>query len=178
MRFPNRDFTDQYISSSYQDVLQKYSNTSSLVYILDGYGNVVYGLVTSSVGDVLITSNMTSSMTVLSASFSQVIFQQSASFASSSISASYSLTSSYVPGLPSLKSGTIFSSSFGGSPLTASVIFSIAFTSNYSLTFASTDARIFSYESKSLSGFTINSNTDILFSGSMDWQAIAFGEFN
>ena len=45
MQFPTQDFTDQFISESYQDVVQIYNN-----YLLDGYGNVIDFLnVTSSV---------------------------------------------------------------------------------------------------------------------------------
>ena len=36
MQFPSQDFTDQYISKSYQDVVQIYGQ-----YLLDGYGNVI-----------------------------------------------------------------------------------------------------------------------------------------
>jgi hypothetical protein len=77
---------------SYQDVLQQYFNTGSLLYVLDGYGNVVFGIPSASIGDTIITSNMTSSMTVLSASYSEIIeiTRVSSSFASSSISSSYS----------------------------------------------------------------------------------------
>ena len=97
MTFTNRDLTDQFISLSYQDVLQQYVNTGSLLYVLDGYGNVVFGIQTASLGNVVITSDMTSSMTVLSASYSQVIeiHTVSSSFASASISASYALNSTY-----------------------------------------------------------------------------------
>jgi hypothetical protein len=62
MRFIDRDLTEQYISMSYQDVLQQYVNTGSLLYVLDGYGNVVFGFLSSSVGDTLVTTNMTSSL--------------------------------------------------------------------------------------------------------------------
>lgn len=72
MKFPNRDFTLQYISTSYQDVLQQYLPSNTL-YILDGLGNVIFTLPSSSIGDSLVTVNMTGSM----------------------ISASYALTSSY-----------------------------------------------------------------------------------
>ena len=99
MRFPLRDFTNQYISASYQDVLQQYF-PSDTFYVLDGYGNVVFTLSSASVGQMLITSNMTASMTVATASYVQTssytnILTQSSSYASSSLSASYSLTSSY-----------------------------------------------------------------------------------
>lgn len=97
MQFPARDFTNQYISTSYQDVLQKY-NPTDIFYILDGLGNVVFSLPSSSVGQVLITSDITSSMTVASASYAatysyaQIV---SSSFASESLSASYAFSASH-----------------------------------------------------------------------------------
>ena len=36
MQFPSQDFTNQFISSSYQDVVQIYNQ-----YLLDGLGNVI-----------------------------------------------------------------------------------------------------------------------------------------
>jgi hypothetical protein len=97
MNYPERDLSCQYISSSYQDVLQQYVTTGSLVHVLDGLGNVVFSIPSSSLGNVLITSDITASMTVLSASYSSVIeiYQTSSSFASSSISASYAYEATY-----------------------------------------------------------------------------------
>ena len=54
MQFPDQDLTDQFISSSYQDVIQAYLNNSNL-YFLDGYGNVVTFFPTSSYGRQLLT---------------------------------------------------------------------------------------------------------------------------
>ena len=70
MTFPLRDFTNQYISSSYQDVLQQYT-PSDTFYVLDGYGNVVFSLPSSSIGEMLIAANMTASMSVATASYVQ-----------------------------------------------------------------------------------------------------------
>lgn len=97
MQFPARDFTNQYISTSYQDVLQKY-NPSDIFYILDGVGNVICAIPSASVGQVLITSDLTASMTVASASYAITYSYTniiSSSYASSSFSASYSITSSH-----------------------------------------------------------------------------------
>jgi len=68
MQFPARDFTNQYISASYQDVLQKYIPSDTL-YVLDGLGNVLFSIPSSSIGQILITSDVTSSMTVASSSY-------------------------------------------------------------------------------------------------------------
>lgn len=67
MRFPLRDLTDQYISLSYQDVLQTY-NQSDKNYILDGYGNVIFSVESSSVPPHLLI-NDTASYVYLSQSF-------------------------------------------------------------------------------------------------------------
>lgn len=99
MQFPARDFTNQYISASYQDVLQKY-DPSDIFYVLDGFGNVVFSLPSASVGQMLITSDITSSMTVASASYATTysytqVVTLSSSFASSSVSASYAFNSTF-----------------------------------------------------------------------------------
>lgn len=61
MRFISRDLTNQYISSSYQDVVQQYIPTGSTLYLLDGYGNVILGISSASYGNPVITSNDTAS---------------------------------------------------------------------------------------------------------------------
>lgn len=56
MNFPLRNLSDQYISLSYQDVVQRYdplAETSS--YFLDGLGNVLLYLPTSSLGQQIVT---------------------------------------------------------------------------------------------------------------------------
>lgn len=106
MQFIDRSLACQYISQSFQDVLQQYPSGSEL-YILDGLGNVVAIIPSASLGQVLITSDVTSSMTVLSASYSVVnqIYQTTSSFSDTAdfavlagntlYTASYALTSSY-----------------------------------------------------------------------------------
>lgn len=96
MNFPERNLTDQYISSSYQNILQQYVTTSSHLYVLDGYGDAVFNIPTASLGQTVITSDMTSSMTVLSASHAEVINRVSSSYAVYAETASLSTTASYV----------------------------------------------------------------------------------
>lgn len=112
MQFPSRDLTQQYISSSYQDVLQQYLRPD-LLYILDGYGNVIGSIPSASIGNILITSDVTSSMTVASASTSVIVevYKESSSFASSSISASWAP----MPSIPSTDSASWASSSISAS---------------------------------------------------------------
>ena len=54
LQFPSRDFTQQYISSSYQSVVQIYTPDSAS-YFLDGLGNVIGFIFTSSVGNQILT---------------------------------------------------------------------------------------------------------------------------
>jgi hypothetical protein len=152
MQFTSRDLTNQYISRSYQDVLQQYLQ-SDFLYILDGLGNVVGNIPSASIGNILITSDVTASMTVASASVSTIIqiYQESSSFASSSISSSYapftqiyqesaswasqSLSASWapMPVIPSTDSASWASSSLSSSiSHTASLAYA-SLTSDYSL---------------------------------------------
>jgi hypothetical protein len=72
--FPSRDLTLQYISQSYQNVVQNYAPGGGDVneYFLDGLGNVLLAVPSSSIDKVIITSDVTSSMSVLTASFSNI----------------------------------------------------------------------------------------------------------
>lgn len=81
MNFPARDLSNQFISRSYQDVVQQFLDTGSLLYLLDGYGNVIFQIPSASYGQQVLTQD------------------QSASFALQAISASYARTASYVAGL-------------------------------------------------------------------------------
>lgn len=184
MQFPERDLTNQYISMSYQDIVQRYSAAGSTTYILDGIGDVIVSVPTASVGGVLVTQDQT----VTSASYSNIsslsyvsdvaLLADTASLADNAISSSFASTSSYTAGFPSIKSGFISSASFQGQPFSASVVFSNPFASEYSVTFGCDDAIIFTVNAKDVNGFTVSSNTDSLFTGSLYWQAIIFGEFN
>ena len=207
MQFPQRDLTNQFISTSYQDVVQRYIS-GSVDYLLDGLGYVILGVPTSSVGNLVLTQDQTASYAVsaswspsgnISISSSYALFSELSNtssisiasefsdtasialFSSFSDTASYaavSKTASYIVGQSSIKSGAVSSASFRGQTYSASVTFSVPFTSDYSLTFGSNDTRIFSVDTKSMNGFVVNSNSNNLFSGSLYWQAIIYGEFN
>lgn len=60
LQFPFRDLTNQYISLSYQDVVQRYSQGTSS-YFLDGLGNVIAFIPTSSIGQQILTVDQTAS---------------------------------------------------------------------------------------------------------------------
>ena len=110
MQFPARDLTNQYISSSYQDVTQNYYDSPSTTwYFLDGYGNVLFSLPSASYGNDVITIDQTASYAQISniALIAEVAlladtasiagfadFSLSSSWASSSISASWAPGSS------------------------------------------------------------------------------------
>lgn len=76
MQFPFRDLTNQYISLSYHDVVQRYAQGTAS-YFLDGLGNVIAFVPTSSLGQQLVTAD-------------QLVFiNGSSSWASASLSSSY-----------------------------------------------------------------------------------------
>lgn len=76
-----------------------------------------------------------------------------------------------------LKSGSAASGSFSGTPRTASVTFTTAFANtNYSIVVTGSDARIFTVESKTTSGFTINTNAAEALTGDVFWQCMEYGQ--
>lgn len=93
MQFSQQDLTLQYISSSYQAVVQQYLPTGSTMYLLDGFGNAIIGIPSSSYGDNIITSNQTSSIVSNTASYS--VTATSASHGLSADTSTISLYSDY-----------------------------------------------------------------------------------
>jgi len=76
--------------------------------------------------------------------------------------------------LPTIKSGDA-SATFAGNPLTASVVFGTTFPDNsYAITVTGEDARSWTIQSKSATGFTINSNSSVALSGATYWIATPF----
>ena len=69
-------------------------------------------------------------------------------------------------------------SGFSGNPKKAVVEFDKPFKDvNYSIQISSNVERVWSFESKSTNGFTINSNANQAFTGEVNWSATQFGEF-
>lgn len=66
MQFPSRDLTLQYISLSYQDVVQRYAVENTASYFLDGLGNVIAYIPSSSVGNAILTNDQTASFSYTS----------------------------------------------------------------------------------------------------------------
>ena len=115
MQFPQKDLTSQFISSSYQDVVQRYFD-GNIDYFLDGYGNVIVGVPSSSIGGLVLTQDQTASYSI-SASFSLTSSHEISSSWSDfsgvsdrSISSSNSDTASYVNGLKITNTSSIISS--------------------------------------------------------------------
>ena len=77
------------------------------------------------------------------------------------------------------KSNVVANTSFGGTPLTASVTFATAFPNTaYAVTVTGEDARIWNIKSKTTSSFIIESNSSVAITGNTFWHAISYGEFN
>ena len=75
------------------------------------------------------------------------------------------------------KAGLVSGSTFAGSPLTATINFSNPFSvNNYVITITGEDARMWSIQSKTISGFTINSNSSVAITGNVFWMASENGE--
>lgn len=73
------------------------------------------------------------------------------------------------------KAGAVSSASFGGSPFTSSVTFGTAFANtSYAVTITGEDDRVYTVNNKQTTGFTINTNSSVLFTGSVYWMAMSY----
>ena len=162
-------------ASSFTGSLQgtsSYAVTAS--YALNGGGGAAFPYTGSAIitGSLIITGSTTSTEGFTGS------LQGTSSWASDSISASYASTASYVNG-SIIKSNAHSPGIFGGTPLTASITFTADFPNpNYSVTITGEDARIFTIQNKSATGFEINTNSNIALTGNTYWHAISYGEFN
>jgi hypothetical protein len=99
----------------------------------------------------------------------------SASFA---VTASYATSASYLIGgaaSSNVKGGYVSSGSFTGTPKIATVTFGSAFSdNNYTVTVTGEDVRVWSVESKTAAGFTINTNSNVALTNSVYWIATTF----
>jgi hypothetical protein len=77
-----------------------------------------------------------------------------------------------------IQAGSVSSGSFSGTPKTATVTMPSAMPStNYSVSFTgTTDARIWTVESKTTTGFVVNSNSNQAITGSVDWIVVNHGD--
>lgn len=77
------------------------------------------------------------------------------------------------------KAGVVVGADFSGSPKIAAVTFATAFTdSTYVISICGTDGRTYTYdyETKTPTGFIINSNAAAVILGEVSWVAMASGE--
>lgn len=75
------------------------------------------------------------------------------------------------------KSGTVAAGSFAGNPKKYTVTFATAWGSaNYAIEICGVDARSWAWESKTSSGFVINTRAGQALTGNVDWTATAVGE--
>jgi len=99
MQFASQDLTNQFISTSYQEVIQTYINGSSS-YFLDGLGNVISFIPTSSVGNQILTIDQTASYASTSSWATNVVngstFNGTSSIFGTASWANNSKTASYV----------------------------------------------------------------------------------
>lgn len=78
-----------------------------------------------------------------------------------------------------VKAGQVAAASFTGTPRKATVTFGTAFASTaYTIAITGSDARSWTYESKTAAGFTISSNANAALTGEVSWQATQTGESN
>ena len=76
------------------------------------------------------------------------------------------------------KSGEVAGATFLGVPRKATITFTTNFpTSNYSISVLGGDNRTFTYESRTVSGFTINANSAAVLTNPVLWMAIQHGEY-
>jgi hypothetical protein len=163
LSFPSQDLTNQYISESYSNILQKYLPGGNTFYVLDILGNIIFSFPSASYGYNILTSDQTASLTspnAISASYSlsssYTIYSsyaglstlaETASLSADAISASYSFqatsaswaySASYAPGNPSISASYSLSGSYSDYALSSSfsdksISSSYALSASYSL---------------------------------------------
>ena len=75
------------------------------------------------------------------------------------------------------KAGVVLGSSFAGNPKKYTVTFTDAYpNTNYAINITGAVNRTFTYESKSTTGFIINTNANTTFTESVDWMTIGIGQ--
>jgi hypothetical protein len=80
-----------------------------------------------------------------------------------------------IGGNTNTKAGSGSAASFGGTPRTASITFESAFSNNiYTVVITGEDARSWTIQSKSTTGFIINSNSSVALTGPVYWVATTF----
>lgn len=101
IQFPSRDLTDQYISLSYQDVVQTYTQGTAS-YFLDGLGNAIGFIPSASLGQQILTADSPSPPSISSSyaftasvALNVVGTSESSSWASQSYSSDVAISASW-----------------------------------------------------------------------------------
>jgi hypothetical protein len=170
-------FRTTYLTSIYEMMRLSQDNGNPIIYMtgslqLSGSSHTISGSLNGNfTGSLQGTSSWAVSASV-AISASRAV---SASFALSSsyaLSASIATTSSY---LTTLKAGSASIASFTGNPSSSAITFGSAFSNNiYAVTVTGEDARSWTIQSKSNTGFTINSNSTVALTGPVYWIATPF----
>ena len=159
--------------SSISDGTSSYANTSS--YILSSN---VHGIVTSASYAYSASWIPASNKITTADTASYILVSNIDGTPLSATSSSYSETSSYAMGIPTIKTGIIAGTSFGDSPKTASIIFAKPFINdNYSIVVTGESLRAWTVQNKLSGSFEINSNDNSSFSNNVFWQAMSVGEY-
>jgi hypothetical protein len=82
------------------------------------------------------------------------------------------------PGTTTKKSGVVTGVSFAGNPKTFAVIFAAPYAdADYIISLSGVDSRLYTFETKSAAGFTINTNANTAVTGDVNWFTTPAGEF-
>ena len=164
-RFLQQDLTSQYVSSSYQSIVQTY-NDGITNWFLDGYGNIITSIFSSSIGQPIVTQYQTASY----ANISNLSLISDVSILSET--ASLAVSASWAPSpIDQIQFGEISGSLFQGNPRTYEVILTNPYPdTSYVITVTGEDTRLWSIFNKTTSGFTISSNSYVPLTGYVYWM--------
>jgi hypothetical protein len=127
-------------------------------------------------GGTFAVASETGDILPISGSFTGSLFGTS-SLADNAISSSYATTASFASNVLKTKAGSVVNTSFGGTPLTASITFNTEFdNTNYAIAITGEDSRAWIVESKIASGFVINSVSNTELTGTTYWTCTSYGE--
>ncbi len=91
--------------------------------------------------------------------------------------ASFATTASFASNVLKTKAGSIAFTAFAGTPYSASVTFSTSFANtNFAVVVTGEDARSWTIQNKTAGGFTVNSNSNTVLTGTTYWTCTAYGE--
>ena len=164
-RFLQQDLTNQYVSSSYQSIVQIY-NDGITNWFLDGYGNIITSIFSSSIGQPIVTQDETASY----ANISNLSLISDVSILSET--ASLAISASWAPSpTDQIQFGEISGSLFQGNPKTYEVTLTTPYPDmSYIITVTGEDTRLWSIFNKTTSGFIISSNSYVPLIGYVYWM--------